>query len=491
MEEECANFVKVGVPAVQALVDRDSADFQVFLPGAEGKDPVLYRRPGAGLSVPDFERMREHGVPYVYLSPEDFENCERMLEAKLGEILQDSDVAASDKAGITHAVGTSIARSLINGHGSSVSFDRGARALDGMIEGVMSDPAVGAYMVQMAGHDRTTAGHMFMVSMLAVLLGLEVFGPDRAILRALGAAGMLHDLGKLGIAQELLGKSGPLTREEQLLIQQHPIESVRLIGDDPHITPNIRQMIVQHHERIDGRGYPLGLGAADLLTGSRILSIVDSFHALIGRRPYRTPMTPADANRLLAKQAGGQFDPDFLACWTALFERCWSEEGDVLMGPHIGACDELSSRHEHSPAPPPPSFHGARQRRFVCHRDTAVRCIYAGRLQDVSSAPDEFTALIHDASRGGLCIRTPFPMYRGEIVYVHLDAGSARVWIRSMVAWCRLFPGSGYRIGLRFDHRMSRDDIHLRASVTGMPTHETSSSRMQASLVGPNDLAEL
>ena len=472
MAGEQSNYVRVGVSAVQALVNEESTDFEVFLPGAEGKGPVLYRRSGVGLSPPDFDRMREHGVPFIYLSAEDFDACEKTLESKLGEILRDPDLGPGDKVQIAHAVGTSVAENLTQVPESAISFGRASNVLDNMIEGVLHDPIMGTYLMQMAGHDRTTAGHMFMVSMLAVLLGLEVFGPDRAMLKALGSAGMLHDLGKLAIAPGVLNKAAPLTREEQLLVQQHPIESVRLVGNDAHMTPVVRQMIMQHHERMDGRGYPLGLTGVDLLPSSRLLSIVDSFHALIGPRSYRAPLTPAAANRVLVRQSGRQFDPDLLARWIVLFERCSSQRVPIPTMEEAGASDEPSSKHEHCPIAPPPKVVGPRPRRFVCHRNATVRCVYAGRLQDVSPAPGEFIAVVHDISRSGLCIRVPFPMYRGEVVYVHIDAGSAFVWLRSMVAWCRLHAEDGYRIGLRLDHRISSEDTNLPAAVTAMPVHE-------------------
>jgi hypothetical protein len=357
-----------------------------------------------------------------------------------------------------------------------------------MIDGVLADPVLSDYLMQMTDHDRTTAGHMFMVSMLAVLLGREVFGPDRDTLKALASAGMLHDLGKLSLPSEVLKKRAPLTRDEVHLVQQHPIESVRMVDGDPHVTAPVRQMIMQHHERMDGRGYPLGLTGADLLPGSRVLSVVDSFHALIGRRPYRSPLSPADANRVLLKQSGTQFDSDLLAHWIVLFDRTCAEPLDlpVLSGP--AQYDDIASKHEHSPHPPAPKIIGPRQRRFPCRANTMVRCIYAGRLRDVSPAPSEFSALVQDVSRGGVCVRTSFPMYRGEIVYVRIDSGPSVVWLRSTVAWCRLRHNRGYRIGLRFDHRMSKEDVRSPAVVTSMSTRDRCSTPRRQSTAGPPDL---
>jgi HD-GYP domain-containing protein (c-di-GMP phosphodiesterase class II) len=484
--DEQRDYVQMSLATVQVLAGEHTADFEVFLPGTPANEPILYRKAGMGLSNPDFVRMREHGVPFVYLRSEDFKNCEQTLEAKLSEILSSPDLATSDKIQIAHNVGTSVARELTEVPESALDFSRTSNVLDGMISGVLNDPIMGVYLVQMADHDRTTAGHMFMVSMLAVLLGAEVFEPNHSTLKELGLAGMLHDLGKLVIAPSVLNKPTPLTREELHLVQQHPVESVRLLGDDPHITPTVRQMVVQHHERIDGRGYPLGLSGANLLPGSKVLAIVDSFHALVGRRPYRTPVTPADANRVLSVQTGGQFDPDLLACWLKLFERCSVQHTPAQLIERSENANELSCKHEHAPAPPPPKFIGPRARRFKCRENATVRCIYSGRLPDVSSAPDEFMGEVYDISRSGICLRTPFPMYRGEAVYVHINAGSTYVWLRSMVAWCRSQGKAGYRIGLRFDHRMSSEDTQMPAVVAGMPAYQPAPSVSRNPIVLPD-----
>ena len=461
-------FAKISTAAVRALIRENCADFEVFLPRPNQEEPVLYRRSDSGLSDPDFQRMAEHGVSRLFLRSADQAKCERALEAKLGDILTNPDVTPDDKAEIFHGAGTTVARNLIEESITSTGLERTSMIVDNMIGCVLDDPMIAAYLLQMAAHERSTAGHMFAVATLAVTLGADVFDADPEMLRAIGFAGMLHDVGKLSISADVLNRSTPLTREELNLVHQHPVESVRLIGEDPNVTQSVRQMVLQHHERVDGRGYPVGVSGADLLHGSRVLSIADSFHAMIGHRSYREPLSPPEAVRVLATQAGKQFDVALLGIWQQTFERHWAQQAGGRRLEVLEETDELSTRHEHRPAPPPPKITHQRPTRHACKGNGMVLCIYAGRLTNVTAAPDEFGALLHDVSRTGLCICAAHPMYRGEIVHVQINMTGESMWLRAAVAWCRQQDANSYRIGLRFTQRLCEAQCRTPAAAMSL-----------------------
>ncbi len=481
-----SGFMQIPMAAVRALAEEATADFEVFLPGSTGAEPVLYRAAGAGLGHPDFERMGAHGVTYLHVHSEDYHRCEAALEDNLGAILRNVNVTSQDKAEVVQRVGACVARDLIHYSPDAQHLERASTVVDCMIGSVLTDPLIAASLLEMAGHERSTASHMFVVATLAVLLGGEVFGPDPETLQGLGFGGMLHDIGKLSIGPEILNKTEPLTRGELELVHQHPIESVRLIEENPHVTPLVRQIILQHHERIDGRGYPLGLDGSALPPESKLLAIVDSFHAMIGHRSYRAPLTPCEANRVLETQAGRQFDEELMACWIELFNRSWTPEAAQRTRKALVEPDELSSRYEHRPAPPAPRNALQRPPRFACRGKTSVQCIYAGRLIDVTTAPDEFAALAHDVSRGGVCIYTAHPMYRGEIVRIKIGVDDCGTWLESVVAWCRRQDACVYRIGLRFVSRIAEARIREPSAVKTLAELQGTSNPPGASAPGPS-----
>jgi HD-GYP domain-containing protein (c-di-GMP phosphodiesterase class II) len=118
----------------------------------------------------------------------------------------------------------------------------------------------------------------------------------------------LHDIGKIGIRDEILRKPGPLTAEEFAEIRQHPAMGATILGQIEAIGKDIA-MVTHHHERYDGKGYPDGLAGEAIPLGARIIGVCDSYDAMTSHRPYRPTMTPAEALREVQRCSGTQFDP--------------------------------------------------------------------------------------------------------------------------------------------------------------------------------------
>jgi len=121
--------------------------------------------------------------------------------------------------------------------------------------------------------------------------------------------GLIHDIGKSKCPTELLRAPRPLTDAETSVVRQHVITGHDIIKSQPKLT-EFGGMVRLHHERYDGTGYPDGLERTSIPISVRIVSVADSFNAMIGRRPYRTPFSPAHATAELQRHAGTQFDPD-------------------------------------------------------------------------------------------------------------------------------------------------------------------------------------
>jgi putative nucleotidyltransferase with HDIG domain len=183
-------------------------------------------------------------------------------------------------------------------------------------------PTVRALLVRLAYKDDYTAEHTRGVALRAVQVGEELgLAPVR--LRELAVGGLLHDVGKLAVPNEILQKPGALTDEEFDAIKRHPelgSELVRELG----FSAQVARLVLDHHERLDSTGYPRGLGAPDLDIETRILAVCDVFDALLSKRVYRDAWRLDDALELISREAGTKFDP---ACVDAL-ERVIGREQD-------------------------------------------------------------------------------------------------------------------------------------------------------------------
>jgi HD-GYP domain-containing protein (c-di-GMP phosphodiesterase class II) len=167
---------------------------------------------------------------------------------------------------------------------------------------------VRALTIGLGAHDGSTAGHSRRVAMLAVQVG-EALDLPAATLRHLAVGGLLHDVGKLSVAGEILRKPAKLTDEEYAEVKRHPEAGVRLLRELGGFPAAVLSLVGGHHERLDGAGYPSGLTAEQLAVGPRILAVCDVYDALVSDRVYSEAWSTDRALALLREQAGTAFDP--------------------------------------------------------------------------------------------------------------------------------------------------------------------------------------
>jgi HD-GYP domain-containing protein (c-di-GMP phosphodiesterase class II) len=131
---------------------------------------------------------------------------------------------------------------------------------------------------------------------------------------------ILHDVGKINISETVLNKKGPLTESEWEEMKRHPASGADLVKDIHYLAPAI-PVILYHHERWNGKGYPQGLAGEDIPLPARIIAVADSFDAMTTLRPYRAVLTPEQSRQEILSGSGSQYDPAvveaFLRAWSA------------------------------------------------------------------------------------------------------------------------------------------------------------------------------
>lgn len=167
--------------------------------------------------------------------------------------------------------------------------------------------------------DKTTGDHIARIGEYTMLVAMEMGVPEDEA-RAWGAASRLHDVGKVGVPDGLLRKDGPLSPEEFAAMRTHTEIGAVVLSHDKSFDL-ARAISLGHHERWDGKGYPLGVVSAQLPLATRIVSVVDVFDALVSLRPYKQPWAPDRAAQAVADGAGTQFDPAVVDAFQRLYRR--------------------------------------------------------------------------------------------------------------------------------------------------------------------------
>jgi putative nucleotidyltransferase with HDIG domain len=170
------------------------------------------------------------------------------------------------------------------------------------------EQTIGALANAVDARDKYTRGHSNRVSFIAEAMCRVMKLPESEI-EKIHWAGLLHDVGKIGIRDNILLKEGPLDREERFLMNQHPTIGAEIVSPAKQLSEEA-PLIKAHHEWFNGSGYPDGVEALDIPLGARILTIADAYEAMTSSRPYRkTPLTHEQAVGELEKYSGIQFDP--------------------------------------------------------------------------------------------------------------------------------------------------------------------------------------
>jgi HD-GYP domain-containing protein (c-di-GMP phosphodiesterase class II) len=155
--------------------------------------------------------------------------------------------------------------------------------------------------------DREARAHNMRVARLCVHIGRQL-SMSAYELRVLARAGLMHDIGKLGIPDDVLGKHSPLDDAEWELMRTHPEMGLTLLDRAGQSRREVLA-VLYHHERLDGSGYPYGLRAEAIPIEARIVAVADTYDALTSDRPYRLACSDAEARRVLVEEAGARLDP--------------------------------------------------------------------------------------------------------------------------------------------------------------------------------------
>ncbi len=175
---------------------------------------------------------------------------------------------------------------------------------------------INTLLATLAERDYFAEGHAQRLSRICLDMG-EKLGLTPRQINNLTLLAQVHDLGKVGIPDRVLYKRGPLTEDEWEIMRLHPEKGYRIALSSPDL-PDVAELILKHHERWDGKGYPLGLRGKEIPIECRVLAIVDAFDAMTNERPYSEAISRPEAIKIIKEKAGTQFDPELVEVFLSI-----------------------------------------------------------------------------------------------------------------------------------------------------------------------------
>jgi len=215
---------------------------------------------------------------------------EPIVPDELLTVLHDRKLAPERKANLIQEYSMSMMKNLLEKPtaGNIEEFKKGTSEI---VDLILRDNETTFFLTNITDHDYYTYTHSVNVGFLAVALAKTVFQQsDHHDLHALGAGFFLHDLGKVNIDLGIINKPGKLTDEEMQQMKRHPAQGFFILQEAKQMTKELKMIVLQHHEKMNGTGYPAGLKGDDIHIYGRICAIADIFDALTSKRPYKQKM---------------------------------------------------------------------------------------------------------------------------------------------------------------------------------------------------------
>jgi HD-GYP domain-containing protein (c-di-GMP phosphodiesterase class II) len=313
--------------SLATLIDGASLGVDVYLrprPGVMAR--ILFSRNEA-IDLRKLNLDDEGGAKRILIDRRDRERYEQYLKGNWENILADTSVPVESRLSVMNLVVRDVMKESFS-EGSTNCVVASAEAVaTSTVEFINSEAICLQQLCRVLQHDYTTFAHSTNVSFFCTLLSKHM-GYSSADQREIAIGGLLHDIGKLEISEQILKKPERLSWDEYCLLQRHPLTGFERLADRDDVSFGQLMMTYQHHERLDGTGYPCGVLGDEIHPWAKVCAIVDVFEAVTAERPYRTPLTHSEAATLLNKGRGKEFDSDLLDAWLELVEQREVENAD-------------------------------------------------------------------------------------------------------------------------------------------------------------------
>lgn len=281
---------------------------------------ILYSHKGAYFNSRVRQQLLLNNVKTVYIPDDERDLYQQYVEDNLRYIVADTLINPAEKSRIVYDSSTYLMRRLFEEPRAEI-ISRTKKTVNTVVKLILTDRSATRHLIRLTEHDYYTYTHSVNVGVFSIAFARDLLqGISEQEFYELGLGFFLHDIGKAAIPLEILNKPGPLTEEEWGIMKMHPEYGYRILNDMGFIREESAAIVLQHHERMSGSGYPRGLRGDQIHTYAKICAIADTFDAMTTRRVYQEPCSAFESLDVIRqKMLLQEFEPEFFEKFVMLF----------------------------------------------------------------------------------------------------------------------------------------------------------------------------
>lgn len=278
---------------------------------------VLYRGANVPFTLQDKVRLESAKTKTVYILCENESQLRRFYEQNLKNIVENDKIPTKKKADVLYHCALGIAQDIFEKPDHQDTMQRSKGVVDCTIRLLFKDSGAFSHMIGLSGHDYYTYTHSVNVLTFTITLLSNLGFKDERFLKEAGMGALLHDVGKSKVPIEILNKPSKLTEDEWHVMRNHPIYGAEIV-EKAKMPDRGVDVIVQHHERVNGKGYPHGLVGESIPLASQVVSLVDAYDAMTSDRVYQKAKSSFEAMKIITTEMKEHYNPKMVETFIRL-----------------------------------------------------------------------------------------------------------------------------------------------------------------------------
>lgn len=414
---------------------------------------TLYRDKKLEIRPEDISRLLEANTEFAYVPVKDHQLYYQTIENGLCSIVSDPQLKNEKKAEILYSTCIALVDQLYDSTPESLEINRVENVSRALVEMIVQDKDAFKHLFDVSNHDFYTATHMVNVCTTLVALGQHMHLTQQE-LQEIGTGALLHDIGNLFIPKHLLNTADKLTDEEFRIMKSHVSQGVTYLQENASLSLIAMAVVSEHHERLDGSGYPHGLKGNDISLYGRMAGVVDTYEAMTSVRPYRdNSFSLHDVTAIFHEDAPEKYDE------RVINEFCNMVENDIIGDDPQPDDESFEIRYT-------PGCFIKRLKRFYFRMPMIIRIVE--KVGEKLRVGPEKKIIVHNMSQSGIALLSPRPMKIGQNIHITIPGlnGIQTKPIVAIVIRCQSHGDGWYTIGSKFHREPPADLIENIKTVT-------------------------